>query len=286
MNFAVHNWLSEGRPHKAREAPRLGFRGSPSQRAFTLVEIMIAMGILALVLAAIYSSWTAILRASKVGLDSAAAVQRARIAGRIIEESLTSAESFAQNQRYYAFVADNGSEPLLSFVTHLSPSFPRNGKFAGLDVRRVIFSVEHGQLVLRQKPYLMDEMDEDEKKYPLVLGNHVKEFKTEFWDTRLNDWIDEWKQTNQLPVMVRVTLKFGDNAYSTQVGAEVTRIVSIASVAVAPGWQSPRLLPGMPGMPAVPGAPGSIPGNPAVPGAPGYPALPGNPGGPMFQPPR
>ena len=139
--------------------------GIPNSRgAFTLVEIMIAMGILALVLAAIYSSWTAILRASKVGLDSAASVQRARIAGRIIEESLSSALAFNANLRYYSFVAENGSESLLSFVTRLSPSFPRNGKFAGLDVRRVIFSVEHGQLVLRQKPFLMDDMDEDEKK--------------------------------------------------------------------------------------------------------------------------
>src|SRR6516165_4357360 len=116
---------------------------SNSKRAFTLVEIMVAMGILALVLAAIYSSWTAILRASKVGLDSAAAVQRARIAGRIIEESLGSVQSFAANQRYYSFVAKNGSEPMLSFVSHLSPSFPRNGRFGGLDVRRVIFSINH-----------------------------------------------------------------------------------------------------------------------------------------------
>ena len=38
-------------------------------RAFTLVEILISIGILGLVLVAIYSSWTAILRASKVGLE-------------------------------------------------------------------------------------------------------------------------------------------------------------------------------------------------------------------------
>jgi type II secretion system protein J len=266
-------------PHSALRIPH-------SKRAFTLVEILIAMGILSLVLAAIYSSWTAILRASKVGLDSAAAVQRARIAGRIIEESLSSAELFYQNQRYYAFVADNGSEPLLSFVTRLSPSFPRNGKFAGLDVRRVIFSVERGQLVLRQKPFLMDDMDEDEKKYPLVLGYNVKEFKTEFWDARLGDWIDEWKQTNQLPVMVKFTLKFADNPNSTVVGSEVTRIVSIPAVGVVGAWQMPRPMPGAPGGL---GAPGGVPGNPAIPGSgvpgtPGYPAQPGNPGGPMFQP--
>jgi general secretion pathway protein J len=246
-----------------------------SNRAFTLVEIMIAMGILALILAAIYSSWTAILRASKVGLDSAAAIQRGRITARMIEETLGSVQSFAQNQRYYGFLAQNGNEPLLSFVSRLSPSFPRSGKFAGLDVRRVIFSVEKGKLVLRQKPFLWDDMDEDEKKYPLVLEN-VKEFKTEFWDARLGDWIDEWKQTNLIPTLVKVTLKAGDHT-STRAGEEVTRVVSIPSVAVAPVWQMPR---GFPGGPGTPGVPGAIPGNPT----PGSSVPPVNPGGPMFPP--
>ena len=248
-------------------------------RAFTLVEILIAMGILSLVLAAIYSSWTAILRASKVGLDSAAAVQRARIAGRIIEESLGSVQSFAANQRYYSFVAQNGSEPMLSFVSHLSPSFPRNGRFGGLDVRRVIFSVNHQrELVLQQYPLLMD-LDEDEKNYPLVLARNVKEFKTEFWDPRLADWVDEWKQTNLIPTMVKVSLKLAANAHSTQIGEQLTRIVSLPSVMVQPGWQIPRNMPGAPVTPGNPGVPGNgIPGNPATP-----PVTPGvNTGGPMF----
>jgi prepilin-type N-terminal cleavage/methylation domain-containing protein len=68
-----------------------------SRLAFTLIEIMIAMGIFSLVLAAIYTTWTAILRASKVGSDAAASVQRARIAIRTLEESLGSVQSFALN---------------------------------------------------------------------------------------------------------------------------------------------------------------------------------------------
>src|SRR5438128_1577215 len=59
----------------------------PSTAAFTLIEIMIAITILALVITAIYSSWTAILRASKAGLDAAASVQRARIAVRTLEDT-------------------------------------------------------------------------------------------------------------------------------------------------------------------------------------------------------
>src|SRR5437016_12342166 len=152
------------------------FNDSTVQRfnsAFTLIEILIAIGILGMVLAAIFSSWTAILRASKVGLDAAAAVQRARIVMRTLEDSLLCAQSFVgQNQRYYGFIAANGSEASLSFVTHLPESFPRNRKFGNLHVRRVTFSVESGpessrQLVLRQSPLLM-ELDRDENEHPLV----------------------------------------------------------------------------------------------------------------------
>jgi type II secretion system protein J len=241
--------------------------------AFTLVEILVAVGIFAMVLAAIYSTWTAILRASKIGRDAAAAVQRARMAGRTIEESLGSTISFAAHQQfhpeYYAFEAQNGSEPSLSFVSHLSRSFPRSGKFAGLDVRRVTFSLQKSidggqELVLRQQPLLM-EIDQDEKNFPLVLAKYVREFKTEFWDARLQDWLDEWKQTNQLPVLVRVTLKLADNAFSSRVRQQVTRIVSLPSVAVAPIWQVPRMTPGAPNLP--PGVQ-PLPGQP-VPGQPG-----------------
>ena len=38
--------------------------------AFTLIEVLIAIGILALVMTAIYASWVAVLRASKVGNTS------------------------------------------------------------------------------------------------------------------------------------------------------------------------------------------------------------------------
>jgi len=210
--------------------------------AFTLVEILVAIGILGLVLTAIFSSWTAILRASKTGLDAAAAVQRSRIVMRTIEDSLLCAQSYAQNQRYYAFVAQNGSDASLSFVTRLPDSFPRNRKFGDLHVRRVTFSIESGpesgrQLVLRQQPLLMD-LDKDETEHPLVLAKYATEFQMEFWDQRANDWIDEWKQTNQLPKLVRFSLKLADNAYQArQAQQELVRIVSIPATTVLPAWQ-------------------------------------------------
>ena len=248
--------------------------------AFTLVEIMIAICLFSLILASIYSSWTAILRASKTGLNAAAAAQRARIAVRVLEDSLGSAQSFAANLPYYYFDAENVDAPVLSFVARLSKSFPRSGKFGDLDVRRVAFSVEGAsdgsrQLVLRQWPLVMDP-DTDEKEHPIVLAKNVKGLEMQFWDANRNppEWVDVWEgpKTNQLPKMVMVTLRLADDPHSSRVTEEITRFISLPAMTVQRVWQVPQGGPGAPGTQPMPGNPGVLPN-------PGMPAMPGNPGG-------
>ena len=223
--------------------------------AFTLIEIMMAMAIFALVLTAIYAIWTLILKSSKLGMAAAAQVQRERISVRVIEDALISTRSFAADLQHYAFVAENGDEATLSFVARLPKSFPRSGKFGDFDVRRLTFSVEsklgsERELVLRQNPILMD-VDVDEKEHPLVLAKGVNKLRFEFWDVRLNDWVDEWTQTNQLPKLVKVTVQFVEpnqhGSYS-QRKEEVTRIVALPSITVPANLQ----MPGVPGRPPPP----------------------------------
>jgi type II secretion system protein J len=235
--------LSRLKQTKADHASRITHHAP--RLAFTLIEILIAMGILSMVLAAIYTTWTSILRASKVGLDSAASIQRARVAIRTLEESLDSVQSFALNPDYYALLSENGDSASLSFVARLSKSFPRSGRFGDMDVRRVTFSVESSpdagrQLVLRQHPVVMD-LDKDENEHPVVLAKNVRGFEAKFWDIKQNDWVDEWKPklTNELPVMVKVTLKLAVNAQSTQVHDEITRIISLPTSVVQAVWQRP-----------------------------------------------
>lgn len=224
---------------------------------FTLIEIMMAMAIFALVLTAIYATWTLILKSSKLGMAAAAQVQRERISIRMIEDALVSTRSFAADLQHYGFIAENGEAATLSFVARLSRSFPRSGKFGDFDVRRVTFSVESGhgserELVLRQNPILMD-VDVDEQEHPLVLAKGVNKLLFEFWDVRLNDWVEDWKQTNQLPKLVKVTVQFAEpnqhGSYS-QRKEEVTRIVALPSITVPANWQ----MPGAPGSPPPPPA--------------------------------
>jgi type II secretion system protein J len=206
-------------------------------RGFTIIEIMTAMMIFGMIVAAIFATWSAVAHGAQSGNRAAATAQRSRVALRTMEDALGATRSFVADVQYYTFDAENGSEPYLSFVSLLSPSFPRSGRFGEFNVRRVTFSVESGEnfqkrLVMRQTPVLMD-MDEDEQNYPVVLANDVKKFDLEFWDKQKGDWLDEWTQTNQIPQMVKFTLQLGGDQN------EVTRIVALPSIAVQSNWQIP-----------------------------------------------
>ncbi|MCU0770607.1 MAG: hypothetical protein MUE94_02390 [Verrucomicrobia bacterium] len=248
------------------------------------MEILIAIGIFSLVVAAIYACWSAVLRSSKVGKDAAARAQRSRMALQCMEEALTYARMSAANADRYWFEGNSGSDARLSFVAKLPRSFPRGGKFGELTLRRVEFGLQSGEdysqeLVLRQAPLLMD-FDEDEQNYPLVLARDVQEMIVEFWDSREEDWIDEWTETNQIPEMVRVSLvtKRGlgyqaRKVESTFLASPASHAVQAASQGAVPPGAQPvvPVVPGQPGQPVVPGVPGQRPARGGIPAPGGRP---------------
>ena len=208
------------------------------RRAFTLIEIMLAIMIFSMVLAAIYSTWILILRSTKVAQEAAAQVQRQRIAVRTIEDSLMCIQSFQASIQYYTFIVQNGDTPELSFVARLPDNFPRNGRFGDFNLRRLTYTIEPdadaalgNDLMLRQNPILMD-MDQDEQNFPLVLAHNVKGFAVECWDTNALDWTEEWDNTNFIPPMVRVTLALGGKRNDSSVSAQeldIARVIAIPS---------------------------------------------------------
>ena len=193
--------------------PSCAIRRWKFSRAFTLIEIMVAIGVFMLVISAIYATWALVMRATVVGQGAAAQAQRQRIALRTIEDALMCVQSFQASQKYYSFVVENGDAATLSFAARVPDVFPRNGKFGDFNLRRVTFALEAGQdgmknLVLRQNPILMDR-DEDEKKFPLVLARNVKKFVVECWDASKFEWVSEWTETNSIPTSVRVGVVLG-----------------------------------------------------------------------------
>ncbi|MBM3877533.1 MAG: prepilin-type N-terminal cleavage/methylation domain-containing protein [Verrucomicrobia bacterium] len=214
--------------------------------AFTLVEVLLAIAILALIMTAIYASWTSILRGSKAGLDAAAQVQRERVARQTVETALSASLLFQENVRYYAFLADTTDErfAMLSFVAKLPDSFPGSGLFLNEPVRRVTFGVEPsgnggGVLTLRQHSILATTNVADDA-FRITLASNVLAFGLEFWETNLNDFSSEWIASNSLPKLVRVTIGFGD-ASSGAAGHLVSSVVSLAAHAVPREVQIPNV---------------------------------------------
>ena len=214
--------------------------------AFTLIEIMVAIAIFGMIVAAIYSTWVLILKSSRVGQETAAQIQRQRIALRTIEDSLTCIQSFQASMQYYYFVVQNGDQPRLSFTARVPAIFPRNGRFGDFNLRRLTFTVEAGpdsekDLVLRQNPILMD-VDQDEQSYPLVLARNVKNFAVECLDTNKGQWVTEWDDTNSIPPQVRYTLVLGgnDDFRGAAPTLGVTNVVTIQSIMMPTVVQMPR----------------------------------------------
>ena len=269
MKVTRDKWQMASDPSRssARRLSTLNSQLSTSSRAFTLIEVIIAIGILTLVMTAIYASWAAVLRGSKVGNAAAAEVQRMRIARQALEQSLASAVLYASNPRYYSFIADTTDEKfaLLSFVAHLPQDFPGSGMFPNQPLRRVTFAVQPGtnngppMLVLRQTSILTPTNSPIEESYTLTLSRHLAVFGMEFWSTNLNDWDVEWLQTNQVPKMVRVTLGFGgDGKAGSAPAILVSSVISPGGQGVPREVQSP-LPPGGGGVQPGGGQPGLKP---------------------------
>jgi len=211
-------------------------------RAFTLLEVMIALAILTVVVGAIYGTWRSIMGAMRVSRVVATEVQQERMALRWISQSMTYVMWHQANSRLYYITTPNDEANTLSFVTRLPDSFPRSGRFNRVPVRRVEFSLQPGKdggndLVLRQHLLTADGFDQDEMEYPFVLMSAVREMEVEYYDLQKQEWVTEWPSSNQIPVRLRVTLKLDDKSNKFGQGRGVFAEGVPASVGVQSAWQ-------------------------------------------------
>lgn len=219
-------------------------RGGAGPRAFTIIEVMIALGIFMMVMTSVYACWIAILRASNASLKAAANAQRSRIALRTLQDALTTAVNYTENIRYYSFSAEtSGDFADIQFAARLPASFPGVGRYGGSIVRRVRFTVEPGeagrnQLVLYQQPLLTP--DEGVfTPYRLVLSPDVSLFMVEFFDGQTREYTPEWKQTNSLPRLLRVAVGLGHKEGGNAPLDITTSTIAIPGSAVGRELQSP-----------------------------------------------
>lgn len=215
---------------------------------FTLVEVLIAMAIFMMVMTAVYSTWIAIVRGSKAGLQAAAQAQRARIAVRYLQDALVTAVNYGYAGEYgfpYRFLGNlNGDFSELSFAAKLPSSFPGVSRYGGNTTRRVTFRVERGenqkdQLVVEQFPLLLPSSKEDFTPFKLVLSPEVTRFEVEFFDADAREgknWTTEWinNKTNTLPSLVRIRIE-----QSSSTRKEAPQDVTVTAVSIPAAKKPP-----------------------------------------------
>lgn len=219
--------------------------------AFTIIEVMIAISIFMMVMAAIYSTWLAVLRSTQASLKAAAHAQRSRVAVRTLQDALLSAVNHQANLRDYSFTSDVSTDfANIEFSARLPASFPGVGRFGGSIVRRVQFLVEradHGkdELVLYQRPLLLAEEQHDFRGHRLVLSPDVSIFRVHFLEAQTGKWEQEWKTTNSLPKLMRLELGLGRKDGGDEPADLTSTILAIPGNPVTPDLQSP-FRPGVP----------------------------------------
>ncbi len=212
---------------------RIGLRKA-KETAFTVLEVMVAVLMFAIIITSLHSTWKLIIQSTRSAIRSTTEAQRARMAMRTLEDALVSATLFAGNPKLYFFQAEtSGQFAAISFAADLSDSFPGSGIFGGEKIRRVSFYVPPGgtDLVVDQTSLLAN-LEMGGEPSATVLARDVSLFQLEFWDAQQRDFATEWMSTNQLPVIVRVTLGFGKGLRPDEPAQRVTRIVRLPTVAV------------------------------------------------------
>lgn len=247
-----------------------------SRIGFTILELMLSIGIFALILTAVYSIWVAILKGTRAGQKAAAEVQRARVALRTLEDAFNSTEFFQANMKYYYFYADtSGDFASVSLVARLPDGFLGSEQYQQLQqkVRRVTFEVTSGKdgthdLMLTQAPILLPDTSANSAyaPYTTTLAKDVTFFQLLFFDPLKAEWLQEWTKTNQLPKIVQIALGLGRSANNSGKPSElVYSLVSLPSDTILGAWQGG--LPGQnPNQPPGTVPPGTVPPGTVPPG--------------------
>ena len=80
--------------------------------AFTLIEIMVAVVIFSMVIAAIFATWALVMRATEIGQDTAAQAQRQRVVLRAIGDALMGVESFQPPRTFTGSGSPTATNPM------------------------------------------------------------------------------------------------------------------------------------------------------------------------------
>lgn len=204
------------RPHAAI---RSALRPRP-QHGFTLLEVILALTLLALLMTGAYAGITATTRAVDSGEKLIDRTNRLRVAQEFLRREISQAQALVIEQEPTTgeTILFEGDAETLRFVAPMPGYLGRGGPY----VQQLSFEQHEGDLRLlfrhaMHNGYKADEEPlEDPDLEPVVLLERIREARFEYRaldDTgKLDDWKDEWDKKGRLPLLVRISIEFEEDA--------------------------------------------------------------------------
>jgi general secretion pathway protein J len=190
---------------------------SRASRGFTLIEVLIAMVLLVAGLALAFATLGAATRTAARGEAMADRSERMRAVEGFMRTRLTGARpiAFDIDQTRAIAVRFIGERERMRFVADIPDYLGRGGPYLhdfriedagdGARVTLALSMVQAGKTVEERDP-----------RPPEMLVDGLREVRFRYRaldeDGRLGDWLDEWKATEQLPLLVEVTMIDRDGA--------------------------------------------------------------------------
>ena len=190
---------------------------SRASRGFTLIEVLIAMVLLVAGLALAFATLGAATRTAARGEAMADRSERMRAVEGFMRTRLTGARpiAFDIDQTRAIAVRFIGERERMRFVADIPDYLGRGGPYLhdfriedagdGVRVTLALSMVQAGKTVEERDP-----------RPPEMLVDGLREVRFRYRaldeDGRLGDWLDEWKATEQLPLLVEVTMIDRDGA--------------------------------------------------------------------------
>lgn len=204
---------------------------SQIQNGFTLIELTIAITLLALMAVTLYGAFYLSQRAVEKSQTRSEESQRLRAAGDLLAGYIRSAYPY-RDSRQNQSIRFSGQVDTLTFVSALSSGM------GGRGMSRITISWAGGEdgngllTLVEEIPLRLEGQGEGEGyRNSIVLGQGIREFRINYLDPQGEDenWIDQWDGTEKrvLPRAVRLS-------YRGERGEEVQSVFPIMMSVLAP----------------------------------------------------
>lgn len=191
--------LAEGRALTTCPQP------ADNQSGFTLIEVLVAIALLAVIGAMVFGSLVTTTQAMDAGRERAEREQTVRRVLRVMAEEL----SLSQHDKTFPWMGMNGTQegqPADTLAFLAMSDGMGNAAVKESETVRVVYTRERDRLIrfVRRNRYSLtdDALDQVE------LADRVRGFNVRYYDGQSRIWTDEWRTNDKMPKVLLLEVTF------------------------------------------------------------------------------